>query len=130
MTHKEIPPFIAVKLRNDQLVEKENSIRAKRDNFKADIQNARKSAKFAGRVAKASQAMSGSLAGIGKIVGGATAKPVDEMAIVSGVLGIVDTIAQFMPPPASMITGMYLTLQAQCSGNFQNVKLRLHFVEI
>ena len=98
-----------VRNRREQMVKKEESIRVKRDNFKADIQNARKSAKFAGRVAKASQAMSGSVAGIGKIVGGATSKPVDEMAIISGVLDIVDTIAQFMPPPASMVTGMYIT---------------------
>ena len=102
----------AVKVRNEQMVEKEKSIRTKRDNFKADIQNARKSAKFAGRVAKASQAMSGSLAGIGQIVGGATAKPVDEMAIIGGVLSIVDTIAQFMPPPASMVTGMNIILNS------------------
>ena len=105
-----------VRNRREQMVKKEESIRVKRDNFKADIQNARKSAKFAGRVAKASQAMSGSVAGIGKIVGGATSKPVDEMAIISGVLDIVDTIAQFMPPPASMVTGMYITLYS--SGSF------------
>ena len=98
-----------VKVRKEQMMKKEESIRVKRDNFKTDIQNARKSAKFAGRVAKASQAMSGGIAGIGQIVGGATSNPVDEMAIVSGVLGIVDTIAQFLPPPASMITGMFIT---------------------
>ena len=77
--------------------------------FKSAVGKVKKGMKTvgsAGNVAKASRALAGGARGLSKFL---TAKKpdgsIDEKKVIGGVIDVVDSIATFLPPPASIVTG-------------------------
>ena len=99
----------AVLSKSSETTAKKRKITSRRVAFKASISKAKKGVKkygSAGSMAKASRAAAGAARGISKFM--SARKPdgsIDEKKVVGGVLDVVDTIATFLPPPASIITG-------------------------
>ena len=89
---------------------KQRKISSRRAAFQASMGKAKNGIKkygSAGSMAKASRAAAGAARGISKFM--SARKPdgsIDEKKVVGGVLDVVDTIATFLPPPASIITGI------------------------
>ena len=89
---------------------KQQKISSRRTAFKAGLGKAKNGIKKYGSaesVAKASRAAAGAARGISMFM--SARKPdgsIDEKAVVGGVLDVVDSIATFLPPPASIITGI------------------------
>ena len=98
---------------------KQQKISSRRTAFKAGLGKAKNGIKKYGSaesVAKASRAAAGAARGISMFM--SARKPdgsIDEKAVVGGVLDVVDSIATFLPPPASIITGISIFFYQQNS---------------
>ena len=89
------------------------NLRQRRDAMKAkfvEVKDGIKSMSTTQKVAKASRAAGVAAKGLSKFM---TAKKkdgsIDASKVVGGVLDLVDSVASFLPPPISIITGKVLT---------------------
>ena len=75
----------------------------------AKVKNGIKTMGNAENVAKAARAAGKAATGLSKFI---TARKsdgsIDEKKVIGGVLDVVDSVASFLPPPASIITGTYI----------------------
>ena len=88
----------------------QRKISSRRTTFKASMGKVKAGIEkygSAGNVAKASYAAAGAAKGISKFISARNPDgSIDEKAVIGGVLDVADSIAQFLPPPISLITGI------------------------
>lgn len=88
----------------------QKKVRSRRTAFKSSMKKAKAGIQKYGtaeNVAKASKAALGAAKGISKFL--SARQPdgsIDKKAVIGGVLDVVDAIATFLPPPASIVTGI------------------------